>query len=96
MVELINKLQQLGLLGDDLLHTMNGREYVTTEHLRKEVLQAVEQAGGRIALVRPSPSSACHRACRHLAPSVLIHACRNRRQTCHACTISPGSTVIPG
>ena len=51
MVELVNKLQVLGLLGEDLLHTVNGREYVTTQQLRKEVLQAVEQAGGRIALV---------------------------------------------
>lgn len=51
MVELINKLQQLGLLGDGLLHTVNGREYVTPEHLRQEVVQAVKQSDGRIALV---------------------------------------------
>lgn len=51
MVELVNKLQELGLLGQDLLHSINGREYLTPEHLRKEVLQAVEQAGGRVTVV---------------------------------------------
>ena len=53
VVELINKLNQLGFLGDGLLHTVNGREYVTPEHLRKELLEAVEQAGGRMSLVAP-------------------------------------------
>ena len=52
MVELINKLNQLGFLGAGLLHTVNGREYVTPEHLRKELMEAVEQAGGRMSLVR--------------------------------------------
>lgn len=51
VVELVNKLQELGLLGQDLLHSINGREYLTPEHLRKEVLQAVEQAGGRVTVV---------------------------------------------
>ncbi|KAK9845381.1 hypothetical protein WJX81_005067 [Elliptochloris bilobata] len=51
VVELISKLQELGFLGSDLLHSINGREYLTLEHLRSEVLQAVEQAGGRIAVV---------------------------------------------
>lgn len=51
VVELINKLNQLGFLGDGLLHTVNGREYITPEHLRKELLQAVDQAGGRMSLV---------------------------------------------
>ena len=52
VVELINKLNQLGFLGDGLLHTVNGREYVTPEHLRKELMESVEQAGGRMSLVR--------------------------------------------
>ena len=55
VVELVSKLQELGLLGPDLLHSINGREYLTPEHLRTEILQAVEQAGGRIAIVS-SPS----------------------------------------
>ena len=52
VVELINKLNQLGFLGDGLLHTVNGREYLTPEHLRKELIEALEQAGGRMSLVR--------------------------------------------
>ena len=52
VVELINKLNELGFLGDGLLHTVNGREYVTPEHLRKEILETVEHAGGRMSLVR--------------------------------------------
>lgn len=52
VVELINKLQKLGLLSDGLLHTLDGREYLTTEHLQQQILEAVEESGGRIALVR--------------------------------------------
>ena len=51
VVELINKLQKLGLLGDGLLHSIDGREYLTPEHLRQEILDAVMESGGRIALV---------------------------------------------
>ena len=66
-MELINKLNELGLLGDGLLHTVNGREYVTPEHLRKEIVETVEQAGGRMSLV--SAQTTCltinmqHRQC---------------------------------
>ncbi|GAX74437.1 hypothetical protein CEUSTIGMA_g1886.t1 [Chlamydomonas eustigma] len=51
IVELVIKLKQLGILGDDLLHTMNGREYVTTARLRKEVEIALSRSGGRLPLV---------------------------------------------
>lgn len=52
MVELVTKLQAAQLLGPDLLHSINGREYLTVEHLRAEVLSAVESSGGRIPVVR--------------------------------------------
>ena len=48
----MNKLQECGLLGEDLLHSVNGREYVTAAHLKVEVTDAVNEAGGRIAVVR--------------------------------------------
>eukprot|EP00887_Chlorella_sp_A99_P000841 scaffold5.g841.t1 len=51
VVELVSKLRQLGLLGDELLHTTNGREFITRERLQEEVRAAVDQAGGRVALV---------------------------------------------
>lgn len=52
VVELINKLRQLGILSEgELLHTLNGKEYMTVERLRAEVQKALRQAGGRLALV---------------------------------------------
>ena len=51
VVELVNKLKQLGLLGDELLYTTSGREYITRERLQEEARAAVDQAGGRMALV---------------------------------------------
>ena len=43
VVDLVNKLKQLGLLGDDLLHTINGKEYITIDQLRTEVEMALKQ-----------------------------------------------------
>ena len=43
VVELVNKLKQLGILGDDLLHTINGKEYITTDRLRQDVKAALRQ-----------------------------------------------------
>ena len=54
VVELVSKLQERGLLGQDLLHTINGREYLTPERLREEIVDAIADAGGRIALARSS------------------------------------------
>ncbi len=52
VVELINKLRQLGILLDgEVLHTLNGKEYLTVERLRDEIQEALHQAGGRLSLV---------------------------------------------
>jgi hypothetical protein len=59
VVELVNKLKQLGLLGDELLHTTNGKEYITKEQVAREVKQAVAEAGGRIPLVRSPAAGQC-------------------------------------
>ncbi len=66
VVELVSKLQELGFLDGDLLHSINGREYLTPEHLRAEVLQAVERSGGRVAVVRSSTR------CKYLASAGLF------------------------
>lgn len=55
MVELVAKLKQLGLLGDELLYTTSGKEYVTRERAQAEVRAAVRAAGGRIPLVDLPP-----------------------------------------
>lgn len=52
VVELINKLRQLGILSEgELIHTLNGKEYLTIEHFRGEIQNALRQAGGRLSLV---------------------------------------------
>ena len=51
VVELVNKLKQLGYLGDDLLYTINGKEYITTDRLRADIQDALKQSGGRLELV---------------------------------------------
>lgn len=50
VVELVLKLKQLGLFGDDLLHTINGKEYITTDRLKADIQTALRQAGGRLEL----------------------------------------------
>lgn len=37
VVELVIKLKALGILGSDLLHTTNGREFITFSKLKTEV-----------------------------------------------------------
>lgn len=51
IVELVNKIQELGLLESKLLHSIHGKEYITPEHLCLEVRSQVETAGGRLAIV---------------------------------------------
>ena len=50
VVELVLKLKQLGLFGDELLHTINGKEYITTDRLKADIQTALKQAGGRLEL----------------------------------------------
>lgn len=50
----MNKLKELGLLGDDLLYTINGQEYITTDKLREEIKEALNNYGGRLPLVIPA------------------------------------------
>jgi hypothetical protein len=62
IVELVNKLKSRGLLDDvGLLHTVNGKEYITRDRVKGEVKAAVARAGGRIELVRiEKPHAASH------------------------------------
>ena len=48
-MELVIKLKELGFLGSDLLHTTNGREYVTRDQLVAELGQVLREHGGRLA-----------------------------------------------
>ncbi len=58
VIELVTKLKQLGILGDDLLHTINGKEFLTTAKLRQEVLGALQQV--RALTARSTRSAASH------------------------------------
>ena len=55
VVELVNKLKELGVIDAGLLHTANGKEYLTREQLRKEIMETLTQAGGRTSLVMSQP-----------------------------------------
>eukprot|EP00775_Hariotina_reticulata_P003488 gene3488-3758_t len=50
VVELVIKLKQLGFFGEELLHTINGKEYITTDRLKTDIQAALRQAGGRLEL----------------------------------------------
>ncbi|CAI5970291.1 unnamed protein product [Closterium sp. NIES-65] len=50
VVELVSKLSAMGLLGDDLLYSLNGKEYITQERLQQEVEEEVRRRG-RVSLV---------------------------------------------
>lgn len=51
VIELITKLKQLGFFEDDLLHTSNGREFITRAKLQDEVATAIDASGGRLPIV---------------------------------------------
>lgn len=51
-VDVINKLKDLGLL--DVLYSLDGKEYITKEHLKKEISDELFVAGGRIHLTEVS------------------------------------------
>lgn len=50
-VDLIEKIKNLGILGDSLLHTTNGKEYVTTGRLVEEIYDCLEDQGGRVSII---------------------------------------------
>ncbi|XP_027087980.1 E3 UFM1-protein ligase 1 homolog isoform X1 [Coffea arabica] len=50
VVELVQKLQQLGIIDFDLLHTTSGKEYITPEQLRKEMAAEIRKLG-RVSLI---------------------------------------------
>jgi len=69
VVELVLKIQELGLLPEPLLHTVTGREFLTRERLEEEVARGVTRRGGRLALVDLPPALGvdlvhCERAAR--------------------------------
>eukprot|EP00850_Spirogloea_muscicola_P011329 SM000070S21295 [mRNA] locus=s70:98473:103870:+ [translate_table: standard] len=71
IVELVNKLRELKLLEDSLLHTLNGKEYITRERLRSEVEHEIRRCR-RVTTVDLAASLGvdlfyCERECQELA-----------------------------
>ncbi|XP_075093456.1 E3 UFM1-protein ligase 1 homolog [Nicotiana tabacum] len=56
VVELVQKLHQLQIIDFDLLHTITGKEYITPEQLRNEVVAEINRLG-RISLIDLSDST---------------------------------------
>ncbi|KAK4440819.1 E3 UFM1-protein ligase 1 [Sesamum alatum] len=50
VVELVQKLQQLQIIDFDLLHTTSGKEYITPEQLRSEIVSEINKRG-RVSLI---------------------------------------------
>ncbi|CAN4119993.1 unnamed protein product [Withania somnifera] len=50
VVELVQKLHQLQIIDFDLLHTISGKEYITPEQLRNEIVAEIRRLG-RISLI---------------------------------------------
>ena len=49
VVELMEKVVELEKL--DILHSMNGKEYLTSEHLATEILNELHKNGGRLDII---------------------------------------------
>ncbi|GFQ06362.1 e3 ufm1-protein ligase 1 homolog [Phtheirospermum japonicum] len=50
VVELVQKLQQLQIIDFDLLHTTSGKEYITPEQLRSEIISEINKRG-RVSVI---------------------------------------------
>ncbi|KAL1545185.1 E3 UFM1-protein ligase 1 [Salvia divinorum] len=50
VVELVQKLQQLEIIDFELLHTSSGKEYITQEQLRSEIVSEINKRG-RVSLI---------------------------------------------
>ncbi|GAV71409.1 DUF2042 domain-containing protein [Cephalotus follicularis] len=50
VVELVQKLHELNIIDFDLLHTVSGKEYITPEQLRHEMVAEVKKLG-RVSLI---------------------------------------------
>ncbi|KAM6578728.1 hypothetical protein CsatB_030565 [Cannabis sativa] len=50
VVELVQKLQELRIIDFDLLHTVSGKEYITPDQLRSEIVVEIDKLG-RVSLI---------------------------------------------
>ncbi|KAK4762499.1 hypothetical protein SAY86_008267 [Trapa natans] len=82
VVELVQKLHELRIIDFDLLHTVSGKEYITPEQLRYEIVSEVEELG-RVSLI-------------DLADTTGVDLYHVEKQIEHAVADNPGYMLIQG
>ncbi|OWM68845.1 hypothetical protein CDL15_Pgr025032 [Punica granatum] len=82
VVELVQKLHELQIIDFDLLHTVSGKEYITPEQLRYEMVSEVEKLG-RVSLI-------------DLADSTGVDLYHVEKQAEYAVADNPGLMLIQG
>ncbi|KAM5583840.1 hypothetical protein ABKV19_003626 [Rosa sericea] len=82
VVELVQKLHELHIIDFDLLHTVSGKEYITPDQLRHEILVEVKRLG-RISLI-------------DLADAIGVDLYHVEKQAQHVVSDDPGLMLIQG
>ncbi|KAL6195675.1 hypothetical protein ACLB2K_031293 [Fragaria x ananassa] len=82
VVELVQKLHELHIIDFELLHTVSGKEYITPDQLRHEILVEVKRLG-RISLI-------------DLADTIGVDLYHVEKQSQHVVLDDPGLMLIQG
>ncbi|XP_004294624.1 PREDICTED: E3 UFM1-protein ligase 1 homolog [Fragaria vesca subsp. vesca] len=82
VVELVQKLHELHIIDFELLHTVSGKEYITPDQLRHEILVEVKRLG-RISLI-------------DLADTIGVDLYHVEKQSQHVVSDDPGLMLIQG
>ncbi|GLU11700.1 hypothetical protein SLE2022_284260 [Rubroshorea leprosula] len=82
VVELVQKLQELHIIDFELLHTVSGKEYITPEQLRHEIVAEVKKLG-RVSLI-------------DLADTTGVDLYHVEKQAQHVVSNDPGLMFIQG
>ncbi|KFK33970.1 hypothetical protein AALP_AA5G085400 [Arabis alpina] len=82
VVELVQKLQELGVIDFDLLHTVTGKEYITQEQLRSEIASEISKLG-RVSVI-------------DLADTIGVDLYHVEKQAQDVVTSDPGLMLVQG
>ncbi|XP_010426061.1 PREDICTED: E3 UFM1-protein ligase 1 homolog [Camelina sativa] len=82
VVELVQKLQELGVIDFDLLHTVTGKEYITQEQLRNEITREISKLG-RVSVI-------------DLADTIGVDLYHVEKQTQDVVLSDPGLMLVQG
>ncbi|XP_050371357.1 E3 UFM1-protein ligase 1 homolog isoform X2 [Argentina anserina] len=82
VVELVQKLHELHIIDFELLHTVSGKEYITPDQLRHEILEEVKRLG-RITLI-------------DLADTIGVDLYHVEKHAQHVVSNDPGLMLVQG